>query len=374
MRCLVVQTKRLGDVIFSSTLCQSIKKSWPTYQVDYLVEAPYVAAVENHPYIDNIIVLNSAHKNSKRQLLLFLMHIRQRNYDLIINVQGQIIGLLVSLFSGARKRVGFGGFPWRLGSNILVDYISGSCDQGNGCVVDDRFQLIQPLSPTIEDRQYRIYIDDEARHRGRQQLMQASALHHPVTGFVALGINAAKRYKCWPLSAYAQLATWLVREFRVYIWVYVGPNEQEYNTSLKTLLPDDVAAHIIDSIQTSDIRQLIENISAVDLFVGNDTGPRVICQALNIPTFGIASPRSDVSVWNPSHHHRFRAISVNDVLHLPQKQWQTICQTVSDTEQDNRPWLEKITPEHVQTRLKRMIVDLNLFSKPRVNTEKSVVV
>ena len=111
------------------------------------------------------------------------------------------------------------------------------------------------------------------------------------------------------------------------------------------------------------MRILARYLSAVDLYVGNDTGPRIISQSLNIPTFGIACPRADVPVWNPRNNSRFRGFSVNDILKLPKAQWQHICDTIDDSAESNLPWLKKITPESVQKPLETMIDDLGLFSR-----------
>ena len=122
MRCLIIQTKRLGDVIFSTALCQSLKKSWPHCTVDYLVQSEYAEILEAHPAIDSVIVLDSKQRKEIGYLSRILKKIHHNKYDLVINVQGQIIGLLVSLFSRAKQRVGFAGFPWGLGSNQHVPF------------------------------------------------------------------------------------------------------------------------------------------------------------------------------------------------------------------------------------------------------------
>lgn len=360
MRFLVIQTKRLGDVIFSSALCQSLKRSWPDSEVHYLVYSEYASLVEQHPLIDQVIVMDSARRKDVTYLWYFLNHIRQTGYDTVINVQGQLIGLLVSLFSRACKRVAFRSFPWHLGSNLHVSFSSGSDIRGNGLVVDDRFQILSPLKLLREDRQYRIYLAPSEVQVGRDQL--DAYRQSDTCGVIALGVNAAMPYKRWPLSYYAQLAIWLIETFHVDIWVYVGPGEIDYNCTLKKMLPTHLQRFVIDTLSTPTVRILAQLLNAVDLYVGNDTGPRVLCQALNRPTFGIASPRADIDVWNPHNHPCFRGISVNDVLKLPKAQWKLICEQISDREEDNRPWLEKITPKMLQEPLMDMVVDLGLFA------------
>ena len=55
MKILVIQQKMIGDVLLSSILCNSLRKAYPTAQIDYLVHENTVPVLENNPNIDTII-------------------------------------------------------------------------------------------------------------------------------------------------------------------------------------------------------------------------------------------------------------------------------------------------------------------------------
>ena len=139
MKYLVVQTKQIGDVLISTSLCNNLKQHDPAGEVHYLVMDYCAGMAEGNPNIDRLIVIEKARRNEWRYMKDLLLGIRRERYDVVINSQGQMIGLLTCLFSGARLRIGFDSFPWRLGHNRIVRFRHDTEHQGNSTLVDDRF-------------------------------------------------------------------------------------------------------------------------------------------------------------------------------------------------------------------------------------------
>ena len=52
---LVIQNKRIGDVLISSVIANNIKKVFPNSHVTYFVYDYTVGVLENNPNIDRII-------------------------------------------------------------------------------------------------------------------------------------------------------------------------------------------------------------------------------------------------------------------------------------------------------------------------------
>ncbi len=94
-RILVIQLKQIGDVLLSSPICNSLRKSYPEATIDYIIYDYTFGVVENNPNINNIIKITSKERESKLEFLKFLMKLP--NYDICINVQGKIEGALISL-------------------------------------------------------------------------------------------------------------------------------------------------------------------------------------------------------------------------------------------------------------------------------------
>ena len=71
---------------------------------------------------------------------------------------------------------------------------------------------------------------------------------------------------------------------------------------LKPLLPEVLQASVFDHVQTRSVRELVGLFAHCQLFVGNDTGPRHMAQALEIPLLTIVAPGGDKIIANPVNH------------------------------------------------------------------------
>nr|WP_269429040.1 glycosyltransferase family 9 protein [Aeromonas eucrenophila] len=238
-----------------------------------------------------------------------LLGIRRERYDVVINSQGQMIGLLTCLLSGAKLRIGFDSFPWRLGHNRIVRFRKDTEHQGNSTLVDDRFALLAPLKLAREDRNYYLWLSEEEKQRGREALLAAGIdSDRPL---IAMGVNSLGHYKRWPIGCFAKVAQWLIEEHNAQILIYCGPGEEEYNRGLKPLLPEALQASVFDRIQTRSVRELVGLFAHSQLFVGNDTGPRHMAQALDIPLLTIVSPLGHSAIANPLSHPRYQFIDTD---------------------------------------------------------------
>ncbi|MGL4930238.1 MAG: glycosyltransferase family 9 protein [Plesiomonas sp.] len=364
MKFLVVQTKEIGDVLVSTALCNTLKKNYPQAQVDYLVMDYCAPVAECNPFIDHLIKIERARRKEWRYMRELLIKIRRTGYDVVINSQGQNIGLLTCLFSSANIRIGFDSLPWRLLHNRVVRFRTDTEDQGNSNMVDDRFALLKPLQLPVEDRSYHLWLTDAEQQEAHTRLLAAGfSFERPR---VVLGVNSKGAYKCWPVDYFAAVAKWLITTYRAQILIYCGPGEEDHNRQVRQLLPEPLRADVFDQIPTSSIRDLAALMSQMHLFVGNDTGPRHISQALNIPSLAITAPSGDKRIGCPLNHPRFRAIDVKDALQwqgndLSTLAWQKRLAEQSQRGDQEQALFRELTPEFVCSQLAIFIDEQRVF-------------
>ena len=106
---LIVRTDRIGDVILSLPLAGIIKKHYPECRVTFLVRDYTKELVENHPYIDEVLILNET--DGKVNLKENISAIKQFNFDSSIIVYPTLSTSLVVFLSGIKYRVGT-GYRW----------------------------------------------------------------------------------------------------------------------------------------------------------------------------------------------------------------------------------------------------------------------
>ena len=358
MKFLVIQTRDIGDVMLSTALCNTLKKNYSAATVDMLTMDFSTGVVEGNPFIDEILVLEKNRRNDIRYVLKSLRVIRKKKYDVILNVQGQITGLMTCLASMSSRRIGFDKFPWRLAHTDNIVFRNYTETSGYGHTIDDRFALLEPLSLKTEDRSYRIWLNDAELEKSKQTLITSKInLHRPL---IALGVNSRDDFKQWPLAHFAAIAEWLINQHNAQILVFFGPGEENYSKKMKALLSKKNQQAVFDNIRTHSIRELATVFAHCDLYIGNDTGPRHISQALDVPAFAIVSPASNKWAWIPWNNPRFKAVDTADALDLSKEEWERISSKLTPGVDDTE-WFAKINPAFVQSQLEQMIKTLGLF-------------
>jgi len=361
MKILVIQTHDIGDVMLSTALCNALKTAYADAQVDMMTMQHCAGVVEGNPNIHEIIVLHKSKRKSLRYMLGFLNYIRSKKYDVIVNMQGQIIGLLTCLLSPSSRRIGENKIPWRVAHTDNVELPGSAEPSGEGSAIDVRFAMIAPLLSDVKSRAYKVWLNESELQQGRELLISAGLdMTLPV---VALGVNSRDDYKQWPLHYFAKIASWLIEQFGIQIYVFFGPGEEAYSKQLKSVLPEAQRDLVFDDIHTKSIRDLAKVFHCCSLYVGNDTGPRHISQAVDMPAFAVVSPASNKWGWAPWHNSRFQAVDCGDALGLSNSEWLKIRSGLTPGV-DDAEWFSKLEPAFVQTRLKAMIDELGLFAKP----------
>ena len=359
MKYLVIQTHDIGDVMISTALCNALKRTYPDAQIDMLTMDHCAGVVEGNPNIDEILILVKSKRSSLSYIIDFLKGVRARKYDVMLNVQGQNVGLLTCLFSLSSRRIGFDKFPWRLAHTDHIPFPCPNEHSGEGYTIDDRFALLDPLSSNTEDKSYRIWLTDEEIKSALINFTHAGIdTDQPI---IALGVNSRDDYKQWPLQHFAQIAEWFIDHYDAQIYVFFGPGEEAYSKGLKKILPEQKRHRVFDDVHTRSIRELAMQFSHCDLYVGNDTGPRHIAQAVDLPAFAIVSPASNKRGWIPWNNPRFKAVDAGDALGLSMKEWNAVCEKIAPGINDAE-WFAKLDVDFVQQQLKKMVEELQLFT------------
>ncbi|RYG00372.1 MAG: lipopolysaccharide heptosyltransferase family protein, partial [Chitinophagaceae bacterium] len=99
-KILVIRFRRVGDAVLGTSLCSSLRKTFPHAEIHYLLNSLIATLYEGHPDIDKVIKFDAKDDKS------FLRYIRrvwsivhENKYDVIIDMRGTARTLLFSLFS-----------------------------------------------------------------------------------------------------------------------------------------------------------------------------------------------------------------------------------------------------------------------------------
>jgi ADP-heptose:LPS heptosyltransferase len=112
-RILVIQTAFIGDVILATPVPLELKRLFPSAKIDMLVKKGNGILLRNNPAITDILEFDKQVGKGK-ELLRLLRQIRSINYDLVINLHRFGSSGILTIFSGAKRTIGFTKNPFSL--------------------------------------------------------------------------------------------------------------------------------------------------------------------------------------------------------------------------------------------------------------------
>ena len=150
-KILVIQNKRIGDVLISSVIANNIKKVFPNSFVTYFVYDYTVGVLENNPNIDRVIQTKDKELKKIPNLIKEIKKIRKEKYDIIFDPYAKFQSRMMCLFSGAEYRIGLKRKHKKLKLSFythpidLLDHKTKNC----GKAIEDRINMISSVFPSL---------------------------------------------------------------------------------------------------------------------------------------------------------------------------------------------------------------------------------
>lgn len=280
-RFLIIQTAFLGDVILATPLIEELHRLFPDATIDLLVKKGNEGLLKDHPLLHRVFVFDKANGKFKNMLHL-IRTFRKQKYDATINLHRFASSGLLTIFSGAKEKIGFDKNPL---SAFYSKKLTHSLDGRHE--TERNLSLIQHLG---------------AISKRRPQLYPTTADYHKVEAY-----QSSKYYCLAPASV------WFTKQLPEDKWV-----------ELIRLLPTDATIYLVGGKndfdlcerikQKSNYQQIFNLAGELNLLQSaalfekahwnyvNDSGPLHLCSSVNarvtaffcstVPRFGFG-PLSD---------------------------------------------------------------------------------
>lgn len=109
-RFLIIETGKVQDVILATVLIEKLHGHFPDASIDFLLQDANKSLLNGHPLLDEVRAWDAGKAKSKG-LFPLLREIRKRKYNAVINTSTLAAPGLITAFSGASRRIGFGNNP-----------------------------------------------------------------------------------------------------------------------------------------------------------------------------------------------------------------------------------------------------------------------
>ena len=295
MKILVIQQKMIGDVLVSSIICNNLRTAYPNAQIDYLVYASTTAVLEGNPNIDNIILFEEKHRQSKKELLNLGLQIRKEKYDLVIDAYSKLESWILVFLSNAKRRISYKK-PGR--SFLYTDNVPFKPfpKTNLGLAIERRLSLLEPLDLNIEiDPVPKLFVSEKEN----QEAIAIFEKHHVRKDrkTVMISLLESEKLKTYPLEFMSKVVDYIADFTDVNILFNYFPKQLEEAKTVFNACKPSTQEKIYFDLLGGDLRSFIGIVNQCDLIIGNDGGAINMAKALEKPSFIIFSPWIEKKIW-----------------------------------------------------------------------------
>ncbi|MDT0559509.1 glycosyltransferase family 9 protein [Ichthyenterobacterium sp. W332] len=282
-KILVIQNKRIGDVLLASLIAENIKLVYPESTIEFMVYDYTAGVIENHPLIDKIILIKEKELKKIPNLIKTALQIRKAKYDIILDPYAKFQSRIMCLLSGAPQRIGYKKKDKNPPLKFYTHNVSFLKEKSHPCgkSLEDRVHLVTSVYPIDQP----VYVPKIYLTETEQQYSKLQSYDKPVIMF---GILGSTPQKSMPYKYITELIDFVTVTFDVYALFNYSPHQKDDAKSIY-----EACKHkdrIIFDIYEDNIRGFITLMNKCKLLIANEGGTVHIAKALDKPTFTIFSP------------------------------------------------------------------------------------
>jgi len=284
-KILLIQLKRIGDVLMTTPATKIIRKTYPAAHITFLVEGVAALAYKENPDVDRIWHLGSD-KGWKTKLKT-LREIYNEKFELVVDFMGSPTTAVITLASRAKMRL---GFNFR-GRKLAYTHV-GTLAPISGYSANDKLHLLEKIGISEKNLPTSFNINAGDREFARNLWKEFKLDKKDLV--VTCSPVSRRAYRVWPAAYYAQVCDFLIKEFAAKLLFLWGPGEEYFvNDVIKNMKETPLPLYPIPSIT-----ETVGILEKVKFHIGNNNGLRHMAIAVSTPTVGIfgkAAPKT----WTP---------------------------------------------------------------------------
>jgi predicted lipopolysaccharide heptosyltransferase III len=283
---LIIKLRYIGDVLLATPTVRAIKAARPDVRVTMMVNRGTEDVLSCNQDLDEVMVLD---KGSLAAQWRFVVGLRRRRFDTVIDLTDGDRSAFLSWISGAPVRIGFNDeHRWRGQCYTqVVKPVPGVRHR-----IDRDLDALKILNVDAESKVPLLWLTPEEEATAEQLLDQLGVPRS--RKMVILQPGARYWFKAWPPERFAELADRVATEYGYQ--VLIGGSQQDGGVAQQ--IRQMAKSHPIIMAGSTTIKQFAAIAKKSVLFVGSDSGAMHIASAVGTPVvalFGPSTPRE----WGP---------------------------------------------------------------------------
>jgi lipopolysaccharide heptosyltransferase II len=294
---LVIDFGQLGDIVMSLPALRAIRDRFPRAKITVAVGKPGKELLSLSGYaneileVDRVALRDGPTLISIGRIAKLVSEVRKKKFDFVIDLHSYYETNILGFLSGAPRRL------YSRRKNRSLDFLANFKPQPTRetettHLVDRYLELLKPLgiqnSPRTPVLKTSTVEDAAVETLLKKEKAQSGAL------LVGIFPGAGNANRIWPLQNFVELADHLIRNDRVRVIVFAGPEERAQVGKMRTVFPQGTV--FFDRLT---IPQLVSAQARLTLFISNDTGPVHIAAAVGTPVI-VVMDRPDAHCFTPT--------------------------------------------------------------------------
>jgi ADP-heptose:LPS heptosyltransferase len=275
---LVIDFGQLGDVVLSLPALRCIRERFSHARITVAVGKPGAEVINLSGYsdrtfeVDRVALRDGSKLVSVARIIKLVGRVRKAKFDFVIDLHSLSETNLLGFFSGAPHRL----YSRRPGRSL--DYLANfkpqpPQEEQSKHLVDRYLDVLTPLE--IKNPVRTPFLKTRAADDLVVEALLKKEKANVGTLLVGLFPGSGHAGRRWPVERFAELADYLIRNDRVRVIVFVGPEETALISQMRKLFP--ASTIFFDKLT---IQQLASAQARLTLFVSNDTGPMHVAAAV----------------------------------------------------------------------------------------------
>jgi ADP-heptose:LPS heptosyltransferase len=297
MKFLVIQQKRVGDVLISTIICNNLKKKYPNATIDFMCYTNSVDVLIGNPNIDNVIVLPHKIRKSYFSLFKFIFEIRSKKYDVVIDVYNKLETNLITLFTGASIKVAYHKWYSSIFYTHNLKRFDNTKDTNYGLAIENRLLLLEPLNldKNTLDPFPKLFVSSKENEDTITLFEQHRIDKNEKV--IMISLLGSEQNKTYPLEYMTKVVEYVANHENVTILFNYFESQIEDAKKIYNSCSKETQEKIHFDLLGSDLRSFIAIMNQCDVIIGNDGGAINMAKALNKPSFTIFSPFVEKKIW-----------------------------------------------------------------------------
>jgi len=270
---LVVRLSSLGDLVHTIPAVAALRASFPTAQIDWVVDRRWSPLIALVTCIDHVIPLD----RSPRDVLALIGRLRGQHYTCALDLQGRYRSAVLGWLSGAPRRIGRAAVATREPGAALF-YTERVVPTGRH-IVDMTIDLAVRAGATPQPApQFPLRVPPDALSAVREKLA-----HEGIADtYVVISPGGGWKSKCWPPERFGALAAAIFRNHRLPSVVNIAPGEEGMAREIAR-----AAGSLNVPALSFEIPELAALLAHARLLIAGDTGPLHLAAAFGTHVVGL---------------------------------------------------------------------------------------